>query len=151
MAGFNSYGDLLTYVCKEFQPRNVLEYGPGGSTAYFLEYSEAYIHSIEHEYRWYDKALHEFAERMDRLALHYIKEHDEYVSSDFGLKYDIVFVDGLCDWRVDCLLEAPKKLSPEGLVILHDSERKKYEKGTRIYDELLTIKGTTLYEPLIRV
>lgn len=147
MAGFDSYKDLLTYACALFQPKNVLEYGPGGSTEIMLQTSDAHIHSIEHEYRWFEEARHKF-EGNDRVTLHYIKDHEEYVSSDFGLKYDLIFVDGLCAWRVDCLKAAIGKLAPSGYVILHDSERSIYNKGKELYKEILAMKGTTLYEPL---
>ena len=147
MAGFDSYKDLLIHVCTLFQPKNILEYGPGGSTALFLEYSDAHIHSIENEYRWFEEARHKF-EGNDRVTLHYIKDHDEYVSSDFGLKYDLIFVDGLCAWRVDCMKTAIGKLAPEGYVVLHDSERHIYNEGKALYKEILEIDGTTLYQPL---
>ncbi len=147
MAVFDSYKDLLTYACIKFQPKNILEYGPGGSTEVMLEHSQAHIHSVENVHRWFDEARHNFGDN-DRVTLHYIKEHDEYVSSDFGLKYDLIFVDGLCDWRVDCLKAAIGKLAPSGYVILHDSERSKYNKGKELYKEIFEVDGTTLYSPL---
>jgi len=147
MATFDSYKDLLTYACAVFQPKNILEYGPGGSTKVMLETSDAHIHSIENVYRWFEEARSSFGGN-DRVSLHYIKDHDEYVSSDFGLKYDLIFVDGFCDWRVDCLKAAISKLAPGGYVILHDSERAKYNKGKELYDKIFEINGTTLYQPL---
>ena len=147
MATFDSYKELLVYACTLFQPKNVLEYGPGGSTAFFLEYSDANIHSIEHEYRWFEKARNDYQGK-ERVDIHYIKDHEDYISNDFGLKYDLIYVDGLCAWRVDCLKKAIDKLAPEGYVILHDSERPDYDEGTALYKEILTITGTTLYQPL---
>jgi predicted O-methyltransferase YrrM len=149
MAPFDSYKDLLIYACTLFQPKNVLEYGPGGSTAYFMEYSDAHIHSIEHDSRWFQRAEYEFDKRKDRVTFHLIQDFEEYVSADFGLKYDMIFVDGKCEWRTECLKRAPEKLAPDGYVILHDSERELYYgEGMKLYKEILTITGTTLYQPL---
>ena len=149
MAPFDSYEDLLVYACTLFQPKNVLEYGTGGSTRFFLKYSEAHIHSIEHNSNWYSKYDNEIPKE-GRLELHLIQDHEDYITCDFGLKYDLIFVDGLCAWRTDCLKRAIEKLTPGGYVILHDSERHDYDEGTVLYKEILTIEGTTLYEPLER-
>jgi predicted O-methyltransferase YrrM len=146
MAPFDSYKDLLIYACTLIQPETVLEYGPGGSTAFFLEYSDAVIHSIEHDSNWLQRAESEFA-GSKRVNFHLIQDRKRYSKEDFGLKYDIVFVDGLCGWRTDCLMRAPEKLTPEGYVILHDSERWHYDEGKALYDEILTINGTTMYAP----
>ena len=147
MAPFDSYRELLVYACTLFQPKQVLEYGPGGSTGVLLQYSEAHIHSIEHEHRWYEKARSDY-QGNDRVEFYLIQDHEDYISCDFGLKYDLIYVDGLCAWRVDCLKNALEKLTPEGYVILHDSERAIYKEGTDLYKEILTMNGTTLYEPL---
>ena len=147
MAPFDSYKELLIHVCTLFQPKNVLEYGPGDSTAVFLEYSDAHIHSIEHDLGWFEKAEKDFDGNL-RVNIHLIQDHEDYITSDFGKKYDMIYVDGLCAWRVDCLKKATEKLAPDGYVILHDSERQIYNKGKELYKEILEIKGTTLYQPL---
>ena len=146
MAPFDSYKDLLIYICTLYEPKNVLEYGPGGSTSVILKYSDAHIHSIEHEHRWYQKAKENFGNN-ERVDLHYIPDHDDYITSDFGLKYDFIFVDGLCAWRVDCLKNALNKLEPEGVVALHDSERTIYDEGVNLYEKKLELGGTVLLIP----
>jgi predicted O-methyltransferase YrrM len=149
MAPFDSYKKLLVYSCTLFQPENVLEYGTGGSTRVFHEYSEAIIHSVEHSPRWFKEYRDEFKGK-PRIHCHYVPEFDEYTTVDFGLKYDMIFVDGLCAWRTECMKTAISKLTPEGMVVLHDSERHDYNEGKALYKEILEMQGTTLYEPLVR-
>lgn len=146
MAPFDSYKELLVFACTLFQPEFVLEYGTGGSTAIFHEYSDAVIHTVEHDPKWYEKYKKEFSGK-PRIHCHLVQDFDDYTTIDFGLKYDMIFVDGLCAWRTECLKKAPAKLAPEGKVILHDSERHHYNEGKALYNEVLSIAGTTLYEP----
>lgn len=147
MAPFNSYKDLLMRYLIKLEPERILEFGPGGSTSVMLEYSEAEIESVEHEYRWFREAERLFLGN-PRVHLHYLKDHDEYVNQprswgEFGL----IFIDGFCDWRVDCLLMAKDVLKNGGVVILHDSERKKYDRGREPYETIVVAQGTAVLKP----
>ena len=146
MAPFSSYRDLLEIYLQENEPEYILEYGPGGSTNIFLNYTDAIIYSIEHSPKWYQAAVEQFKNE-ERVHIHLITAQDEYISEDYGLKYDLIFVDGLCEWRVDCLKNALNKLKPDGVVALHDSERTIYDEGVNLYEKKLELGGTVLLIP----
>ena len=119
----------------------VLEWGCGGSTAYFSEvlsrHGLAYRWvSIEHDKEWYlsmagklldckpvELFLFEAAGGNPRDPA---CRMDEYVSfpSTLGTMFDMVLVDGRKRRR--CLLEAKRLLAPGGVVFLHDAYRKRY-------------------------
>jgi SAM-dependent methyltransferase len=119
----------------------VLEWGCGGSTAYFpgvlARHGITYRWlSIEHDKEWFlsmsgklkdskhvELSLFETAGENPRDPA---CKMDEYVSfpSTLGMTFDMILVDGRKRRR--CLLEAKRLLAPGGVVFLHDAHRKRY-------------------------
>ncbi len=74
-------------------------------------------------------------------------EHGDGAYDDFvdyiefpsaGAKYDCIIIDGRA--RNDCLLKAQKILSEKGVIILHDANRKRYEKHLELFPEQAIFK-----------
>ena len=147
MAGFHSFKETLVFWLGLNKPKRLLEWGPGVSTQLMLDHSEGKIQSIEHLYRWYEAAQHQFKDN-PRVDLHYCPELDQYpyLPRDWG-KFDLIFVDGLCDLRVKCLLASVDYLAEGGVVILHDSERSKYDAGREPYETVMEVDGTAVMKP----
>jgi hypothetical protein len=114
------------------RPGLVVEWGGGGSTLRFsgLDSIERW-HTIEHDLAWVD----ELAGRVSRtVTVHHVGlESDEYVTlpQPQGLRPDLVLIDGRR--RVECLRLAREILAPDGVVLLHDSARRRYAEGADLY------------------
>lgn len=120
---------------------HILEWGSGGSTVYFTEFLKEigvpyeWI-SIEYNKRWHEKVKNAVAHDPNIEVVLFdvgndqLKQvdnpMDEYVGYPTTLdnKFDMVLVDGRKRRR--CVLEAKKNLAPEGVVFLHDAQRKYY-------------------------
>ena len=140
MAGYFTYEPLLRGICKKLTPLSILEWGPGLSTKIMVqECPEAKILSIEHSKEYFRKAREEFRENPNIEIIHVQHtlapgESEGYVTYPLQKLlpgridvYDLIFVDGRS--RCDCLLLSYLLCSPNGIVILHDSERPNYKKG----------------------
>lgn len=103
---------------------NVFEFGSGNSTFYYAKRARRVV-SVEHDKLWFDKisALTPANSEMIYCELH---ENGEYSQKPLSLeqKFDIVIVDGRD--RVNCCYHSLGALSENGVVILDDSEREKY-------------------------
>ena len=133
---------------------DVFEYGMGGSTLYFLR-KGCTVYSVEHHPQWFrevageiarrgypgwhgflreaDKEVwggaapsarcayrSEFGEYQGRTFRDYVTVIDEFAEGSF----DVVCIDGRA--RDSCFAHAYEKLKPEGLLILDNSERRRY-------------------------
>jgi predicted O-methyltransferase YrrM len=135
-------------------PRRVLEWGAGGSTAFFLASAPSIerLVSIEHDRVWADKVRESLrdaraevnhvppdaplgaAEAKDRKkvqAWDARAEHDPAIMKSYvalprtlGIAFDLVLVDGRA--RRFCLPEGYDLLRPGGLLVLHDAQRTDY-------------------------
>ena len=145
MAGFNSYEPLLRKYMKQLKPKEILEWGPGQSTRIMLEHPDCVVWSVEHEWTWWNKYDSEFNSN-PRVNLKLIKAEDgyDYAPRSWGRKFKLIFVDGFCDMRVKCLQTARDLVTEDGVVLLHDSERVKYEEGKRLFEVLEEQDGTAV-------
>lgn len=145
MAPFYSFTDMLKRVIKERNPKHILEWGPGVSTSVMLSAGSGEIDSVEHDLGWYDRAVDQYKDE-PRVHLHYCPDLEQYPKLPATLNkcYGLVFVDGLCDLRVACLHEAVHLLEDGGYVVLHDSEREKYNPGRAHYHTVIEYEGTAL-------
>ncbi len=132
---------------------NILEWGSGNSTIYFSKFLKQkgipfkWI-AIEHFVPWYEKVivmLREndlsndvecFLKSLTNEADKNIQETlnlDEYINfpSTLGIKFNFILVDGRK--RKECLNKASSILASNGVVILHDAERKWYHGGFKYY------------------
>lgn len=107
-------------------PKNALmyEYGSGASTLFWAKRISRVV-SLEYEESWYEKIRREMpsnatvefcAQDRDGQYCRNITKHN--------LKFDIIVVDGRD--RVNCVKRAVENLSPQGVVLLDDSDREKY-------------------------
>lgn len=107
----------------------VFEYGSGNSSFWWARYVKA-VFSVEHDEKWFERQQ---SHNLGNLTIDYIpldKSHRyERAIERTGNLFDIVVVDGRK--RVNCMLICGKYLSPEGVVILDNSERRQYARGRR--------------------
>lgn len=130
---FASFKPFLAEVCREFDPKRVLEFGVGTSTAIILKNSKAQIISIEESKEWYEEYRSKFSS--GRVEL-YCKEPgwDLCELNVLGRAYDLIFIDG--GNRLAELKHCFDLLGPDGIVFLHDAHREEYESGIRAYPQI---------------
>jgi len=126
---------------KQVRPSRILEWGPGYSTELMNEdMPEAYIMSIEHVARWYDRAKKLYGQFADvRFENVPFKGESNYAYlpiKENADPFDLIFVDGAM--RVECLAAAHQLIAPRGVVIVHDAERESYSPGMQLFDEIET-------------
>lgn len=138
--------------------RHVLEWGPGRSTAFLLEYfPNAKVHAIEHDSTWFNKAVKVFGQE-DRVAL-YLKcwgrvfGNNAYVTFPIGLglSFDFALVDGR--QRIDCAVVASLLIKRGGVVFIHDYEERQHYKEVEQFFGRVEVRHNTgvLSEPLRRL
>ncbi len=132
----NDYNPLpwMNYSVIEFLSKrmnktiNIFEYGSGYSTLYFSKLVNR-IKSIEYNSEWFDRFNTKF-HMISNIELLYVPLGQNYTTAiqDFtqiGKKYEMIIIDGRK--RVDCLKNAIKYLTPDGILLLDDSNREKYK------------------------
>jgi predicted O-methyltransferase YrrM len=143
----HGFKDLLTYWLKCIAPKKIVEWGPGLSTALMLEHApEASILSIEHDPKWHAKAQEQYGARVT-LELHECtNRNSDYAACvcDRG-PFDLAFVDGRR--RVECAFAALPRLTPNGVLIIHDICRPNY---TRLIEPFVNVvekrANTAIYQ-----
>jgi hypothetical protein len=128
--------------------KNVLEFGSGGSTVFFLK-RKANLITFEHSQVWIEKLrlrlghqskwksyLVEFIHREDDQNgyLKYIEKIQDIEDETV----DIALVDGR--HRVECIRAVQSKLVPGGQIILDDSDRSSYEDSYEILQNWKTFR-----------
>jgi hypothetical protein len=105
----------------------VFEFGSGNSTFFYARYAGIVV-SVEHDKDWYDKIVSTKPENAEMIFCELIRGGD-YCRMPVKLeeKFDIIIVDGRD--RVNCCKQAIDALSPNGVVVLDDSEREQYRSG----------------------
>ena len=145
MANANSFVDMLRQVLKR-KPQRILEWGPGNSTLMMNKMCpDSEVISIEH-LEWY------YNEWKDRIKSKILLIPDveggtmpRYTNPPVKGKFDLIFVDGR--QRVRCMKRALKLLSKNGVVMLHDAERKEYKEGIALYNVIGEGDGTLCLKP----
>jgi len=118
---------------------SILEWGVGGSTKYFTKFmSKHNINydwlSLEYNKNWYNKIkalnIRNVSIVLFSVSNNKIKQRhtnmDDYVNYPLTLNktFDLILVDGRKRRR--CLINASKLLNNNGIVLLHDANRKYY-------------------------
>ena len=121
--------------------KDLLEYGCGSSTAYFLSLNLK-VSSIEHHSKWLSLVKKELPENLLKNWKPYLlpcnsvgddigsdgEYYDDYVNYVDQLEtFDIIIVDGRC--RSKCIGKSINKLNSGGLFIVDNAERKSYHKS----------------------
>lgn len=110
--------------------QRVFEFGSGNSTVFFAEKCQS-IHSIEHHQEWYQLGVSQKPENAELTFIELDKD-GKYcrAAKDTEKTYDIVIIDGRD--RVNCCKQSVEALSLQGVIILDDSERTKYQEARDI-------------------
>jgi predicted O-methyltransferase YrrM len=140
----------LIYVCEKIRPERILEYGPGRSTGIMHKICPtAQIICIEHDIRWYNKAVKEHGVYAEIHLVELIGKPSKYavwpVLNGLG-DFDLVFVDGRI--RISCLVVASQIIKDFGVIVLHDAKRTAYKPGINVLKQLGFIaygEGETLF------
>lgn len=147
----SSYSAVLRHVCRKLHPRQVLEWGPGLSTAIIAkECPQASILSIEHSPKYAESAVAicPSAEikcleiSMSGGASQGYVNYPLMAAIENGKidnRYDLIFIDGR--FRNDCLVAARLLVSKGGVVILHDSHRDNYHPATLLFSHRQDFPG----------
>jgi len=139
---------IITELLERKKPKYCLEWGSGYSTYYFPKYlnENALWISIEHDEYWANAIKHMIR---GNIKVYHIppnnypwtdphndgsyadlKNYVEFPKS-LGMKYDFILIDGRA--RKDCLICALDLLNSEGVVVLHDANRKYYLESCKLY------------------
>jgi len=102
----------------------VFEYGSGNSTIWFSKRVKRIV-SIEHDKKWFDYQLQQ--KKMENTeiifkTLDYGGTYAKVIQSYHNI--DIALIDGRD--RKNCAINAVAQLSPRGIIILDDAQRKNY-------------------------
>jgi hypothetical protein len=106
---------------------NLFEFGSGYSTLFYAEKVRA-VTSVEYDEKW----LHIIKSQLPDNVNIIFKQQDvdgDYcrVINSTGEKYDVVIVDGRD--RVNCIKQSISALTSKGVILLDDSQRKRYQEG----------------------
>jgi hypothetical protein len=109
---------------------NLFEFGSGYSTLFYAEKVRA-VTSVEYDEKW----LHIIKSQLPDNVNIIFKQQDvdgDYcrVINSTGEKYDVVIVDGRD--RVNCIKQSISALTSKGVILLDDSQRKRYCQEPRI-------------------
>lgn len=135
--------DFIYPIISNMKNKNLLEFGCGSSTAWFLKVLNCNVTSIEHDKHWLDDVQNKIPEYLNNKWTPVFKKpsysgecngsndelfYDDYVHSiDNMEKFDIIIVDGRA--RSHCILNSIDKLNKNGLFIVDNAERKAYKKA----------------------
>ncbi|WP_158798577.1 FkbM family methyltransferase [Pedobacter sp. L105] len=105
----------------------IFEYGSGSSTLFYAKRVKKVV-SVEHDEAWYNKIINSKPANAE-MIFSKLERDGEYSkkAATIGEKFDIIIVDGRD--RVNCCMNSIKALTPTGVIVLDDSERKDYEKA----------------------
>jgi len=125
----------ITYPAIEFLsrrlPKNirVLEYGCGNSTYWWAERAASVV-SIEHDPSWYAQTLLNLPSHCSLKHIPLESDGDyARASLAYGNMFEIVVIDGRD--RANCLLHCSGALTDDGIIILDNSERERYQESIR--------------------
>ena len=132
---------LYNYITKNNKYTNLLEYGCGSSTAYFLKVLNLNVTSIENDKQWLLSVRNMLPNIYLNKWKYYLRPstingnckgsddentyYDDYVNVIETLDtFDIIIVDGRC--RSKCINKSINKLNPGGLYVVDNAERPEY-------------------------
>jgi len=113
---------------------NVFEYGSGYSTIYFSKLVKK-ITSIEYNNEWFEKISNKLNAILN-VAISYVPLNKNYSRAIEDItpnkqKYEFIIIDGRK--RVECAKKAIKYLTPDGILLLDDSNRERYNEVFQFY------------------
>jgi hypothetical protein len=134
---WDSYYSTIKKIHDNSKISRVLEWGSGKSTDTFSRWAET-VDSVEHNPAWVilypPKNVRIIFEPSQQLYPLQTGRFDEY---------DLIFVDGIC--RPSCIKTASEIVTADGIVIVHDAERKEYQDSYRLFKHsIFTDDGHTV-------
>ena len=126
----------MNYLLGDRRPTRVLEWGSGGSTIYWPPRHDcirAWI-SVEHDEAWADKVTPLLDPKVHLLLISFPGYWDYLRHSG---PFDLILVDGR--HRVECMEVASRIVTPEGIVLLHDSARVRYQPAWEFFAHSRTL------------
>ena len=113
--------------------QHIFEYGSGSSTIFYAERAGK-VTSVEHDKGWFDKVKGTSPANAEMIFCE-LHRDGEYARKAMLLdkKFDIIIVDGRD--RVNCCKYSLEALSPDGVIILDDSEREVYQPARTLLKE----------------
>jgi len=139
---------IIEEILGKFKPKKCLEWGTGYSTLLFPGYAgeNANWLSVEHDEEWASriKKMNKNANAIISYAAPNnpswtdpdhdgafcdLKDYIEFPGS-YG-PFDFILVDGRA--RKDCLIKARDIINDNGIVVLHDADRKYYQQPLELY------------------
>lgn len=106
---------------------SVFEYGCGNSGFWWSE-RVSQVFSVEHDPYWYN-IVHSKLKPNMHIMHKLLEKNAEYENCCTvpGLKFEIIIIDGRK--RVKAMISSVKSLAENGVIILDNSDRSKYEEG----------------------
>ncbi|WP_029281138.1 FkbM family methyltransferase [Pedobacter sp. R20-19] len=113
--------------------QHIFEYGSGSSTIFYAERAGK-VTSVEHDKGWFDKVKGTSPANAEMIFCE-LHRDGEYARKAMLLdkKFNIIIVDGRD--RVNCCKYSLEALSPDGVIILDDSEREVYQPARLLLKE----------------
>ena len=105
----------------------IFEYGSGNSTLFYAKRVKRVV-SVEHDEAWFNKIAQEKAKNAEMIFTA-LEKGGEYSKKAILLdeKFDLIIVDGRD--RVNCCKNSVDALTPNGVLVLDDSEREIYQEA----------------------
>lgn len=127
LGDFKFIGDLSlqdadVLCCYGRQARRILEFGVGGSTQLFAQCKPELLYSVETDPEWVGLTR----KRLDLISDKTNPVFFLYNSVDQIIKepiYDLIFVDGVDDMRLDFAIKTWNALKVGGVMLFHDTRR----------------------------
>lgn len=128
-------------------PINALEWGMGNTTLFLAENRETYglssLVSIDHDRDYLERVVAQLPVWQGFLPLHAdlmgpkLSNRDpepNYATLALTLqrRFDLIYIDGRR--RLECALVATQICTPDGVVVLHDYRRRRYDLVKILYD-----------------
>jgi hypothetical protein len=119
----------MIYFLEKYINKNmkVFEFGSGNSTLFFGKKVQKVV-SVEHDLEWYEK-ISIISPKSVEIVYSELEYNGDYcrMIRNYNEKFDIIFIDGRD--RVNCLKNSIDYLNDNGIIILDDSERSKYQEA----------------------
>ncbi|QQL48887.1 class I SAM-dependent methyltransferase [Mucilaginibacter ginkgonis] len=105
----------------------VFEFGSGNSTFFYAKHAGIVV-AVEHDKGWYETVSRDRPENSEIIFCE-LKRDGDYcrMPVKLGEKFDVIIIDGRD--RVNCCLNCLDALTPDGVVVLDDTERESYKPG----------------------
>lgn len=145
---------VISEIMDRLQPVHIIEWGCGFGTLYYAKHYQNFQSwvSIEHVREWADKIrsmnsdprleiIHvpanssQMADPYNEGSYEEFRDYVDY-TDQLGTA-DFIMIDGRA--RVDCLRKAYEKLSSYGVVIVHDANRRYYDKYRELFKHNLLL------------